>query len=242
MSDVVRSDQSLRLLLVDDEPRLTDLLSEELVDQGYRVEVASTIAEAWQFLHLEVLPELLVLDWSLPDGIGPDLCERMREDGIKIPVLMLTGHDEVSDRVLALDAGVDDYLVKPFSIDELLARLRALQRRRWEVEQSEPDQLLALGKIQMNITAKTVSVDGSTLLLLKKEYELLEKMMLADGRACAVNDLLLGLWQEAGLAEPDVLDVYLHSLQDKLLSSDSAVQLQGDVADGWCIRTVEGLA
>ena len=242
MSDVVRSDQSLRLLLVDDEPRLTDLLSEELVDQGYRVEVASTIAEAWQFLHLEVLPELLVLDWSLPDGIGPDLCERMREDGIKIPVLMLTGHDEVSDRVLALDAGVDDYLVKPFSIDELLARLRALQRRRWEVEQSEPDQLLALGKIQMNITAKTVSVDGSTLLLLKKEYELLEKMMLADGRACAVNDLLLGLWQEAGLAEPDVLDVYLHSLQDKLRSSDSAVQLQGDVVDGWCIRPVEGLA
>ena len=242
MSDVVRPDQSLRLLLVDDEPRLTDLLSEELVDQGYRVEVASTIAEAWQFLHLEVLPELLVLDWSLPDGIGPDLCERMREDGIKIPVLMLTGHDEVSDRVLALDAGVDDYLVKPFSIDELLARLRALQRRRWEVEQSEPDQLLALGKIQMNITAKTVSVDGSTLLLLKKEYELLEKMMLADGRACAVNDLLLGLWQEAGLAEPDVLDVYLRSLQDKLLSSDSAVQLQGSVADGWCIRPVEGLA
>ena len=242
MSDVVRLDQSLRLLLVDDEPHLTDLLSEELVDHGYRVEVASTISEAWQFLHLEVLPELLVLDWSLPDGIGPDLCERMREDGIKIPVLMLTGHDEVSDRVLALDAGVDDYLVKPFSIDELLARLRALQRRRWEVEQGEPDQLLALGKIQMNITAKTVSVDGSTLLLLKKEYELLEKMMLADGRACAVNDLLLGLWQEAGLAEPDVLDVYLRSLQDKLLSSDSAVQLQGSVADGWCIRPVEGLA
>ena len=154
MSDVVRLDQSLRLLLVDDEPHLTDLLSEELVDHGYNVEVASTISEAWQFLHLEVLPELLVLDWSLPDGIGPDLCERMREDGIKIPVLMLTGHDEVSDRVLALDAGVDDYLVKPFSIDELLARLRALQRRRWEVEQSEPDQLLVLGKIQVNITAK----------------------------------------------------------------------------------------
>ena len=242
MSDVLRLDQSFRLLLVDDEPHLTDLLSEELVDQGYQVEVASTISEAWQFLHLEVLPELLVLDWSLPDGIGPDLCERMRKDGIKIPVLMLTGHDEVSDRVLALDAGVDDYLVKPFSIDELLARLRALQRRRWEVEQNEPDQLLVLGRLQMNVTAKTVSVDGSTLLLLKKEYELLERMMLADGRLCAVNDLLLNLWQEAGLAEPDVLDVYLHSLQDKLLSSDSAVQLQGDVVDGWCIRPVEGLA
>ena len=154
---------------------------------------------------------------------------------------MLTGHDEVSDRVLALDAGVDDYLVKPFSIDELLARLRALQRRRWGVEQNEPDQLLVLGRLQMNVTAKTVSVDGSTLLLLKKEYELLERMMLADGRLCAVNDLLLNLWQEAGLAEPDVLDVYLHSLQDKLLFSDSAVQVQGSLADGWCIKPFEGL-
>ena len=241
MPDVVRLDQSLRLLLVDDEPHLTEFLSEELVDQGYHVEVASTIAEAWQSLHVEVLPQLLVLDWTLPDGIGPDLCERMREDGIKIPVLMLTGHDEVSDRVLALDAGVDDYLVKPFSIDELLARLRALQRRRWEVEQNEPDQLLVLGRLQMNVTAKTVSVDGSTLLLLKKEYELLERMMLAGGRLCAVNDLLLNLWQEAGLAEPDVLDVYLHSLQDKLLFSDSAVQVQGSLADGWCIKPFEGL-
>lgn len=239
MSDVVRLDQSLRLLLVDDEPRLTELLSEELVDQGYYVEVASTISEAWQFLNQDVLPELLVLDWSLPDGIGPDLCERMRVDGIKIPVLMLTGHDEVSDRVLALDAGVDDYLVKPFSIDELLARLRALQRRRWEVEQSEPDQVLVLGRLQMNITAKTVAVAGSVLDLLKKEYELLEKMMLADGHPCDTNDLLLSLWQEAGLAEPDVLDVYLHSLEAKLLCSDSELQLQGSAVDGWCIKPVE---
>ena len=134
MSDVVRLDQSLRLLLVDDEPDLTKLSSEELVDKGYLVQLASTISEAWQFLHLEVLPKLLVLDLSLPDGIGSDLCGRMREDGIKIPVLMLTVHGEVSDRVLALDADVDDYLVKPFSMDELLARLRALQRRCSNVE------------------------------------------------------------------------------------------------------------
>ena len=83
------------------------------------MQVASTISEAWQVLHLEVLPELLVLDLSLPDGIGSDLCGCMREDGIKIPVLMVTGRGEVSDRVLALDADVDDYLVKPFSMDEL---------------------------------------------------------------------------------------------------------------------------
>ena len=129
--EVVQADQSLRLMLVDDEPRLTDFLGVELEEEGYVVQIVSNISEAWQALQAELLPEIIVLDWTLPDGRGPDLCERMRTNGITIPVLMLTGHDEVSDRVLALDAGVDDYLVKPFSIDELLARLRALQRRRW---------------------------------------------------------------------------------------------------------------
>lgn len=152
--EIVQSDQPLRLLLVDDEPRLTEFLSDELEDQGYLVDVVPSVSKAWQVLQADVLPEILVLDWSLPDGTGPELCERMRSNGITVPVLMLTGHDEVSDRVLALDAGVDDYLVKPFSIEELMARLRALQRRRWEAEQSAPDQLVVLGRLELNITAK----------------------------------------------------------------------------------------
>ena len=85
-----------------------------------------------------------MLDWNLADGSGPELCQRMGDAGISLPVLMLTGHDDVSDRVQALDAGVDDYLVKPFSVDELLARLRALPRRRWEAEPAVPDLLLQL--------------------------------------------------------------------------------------------------
>lgn len=238
--EVVQADQSLRLMLVDDEPRLTDFLGVELEEEGYVVQIVSNISEAWQALQAELLPEIIVLDWSLPDGRGPDLCERMRTNGITIPVLMLTGHDEVSDRVLALDAGVDDYLVKPFSIDELLARLRALQRRRWEAEESAPDQLVVLGRLELNITAKTAVVSGLTLLLLNKEYELLERLMLADGQCCAAGDLLVSLWQEAGLAEPDVLDVYLQSLQNKLLAADAALCLQSSGNDDWCLAVVEG--
>lgn len=238
--EIVQADQPLRLLLVDDEPRLTEFLSDELEDQGYLVDVVPSVSEAWQVLQADVLPEILVLDWSLPDGTGPELCERMRSNGITVPVLMLTGHDEVSDRVLALDAGVDDYLVKPFSIEELMARLRALQRRRWEAEQSAPDQLVVLGRLELNITAKTAVVSGLTLLLLNKEYELLERLMLADGRSCAAHHLLVSLWQEAGLAQPDVLDVYVQSLQSKLLAADAALSLQASGREGWCLTEVEG--
>lgn len=238
--EIVQADQPLRLLLVDDEPRLTEFLSDELEDQGYLVDVVPSVSEAWQVLQADVLPEILVLDWSLPDGTGPELCERMRSNGITVPVLMLTGHDEVSDRVLALDAGVDDYLVKPFSIEELMARLRALQRRRWEAEQSAPDQLVVLGRLELNITAKTAVVSGLTLLLLNKEYELLERLMLADGGSCAAHNLLVSLWQEAGLAQPDVLDVYVQSLQSKLLAADAALSLQASGREGWCLTEVEG--
>ena len=96
-------------------------------------------------------PDLIILDWNLPDFSGIDICQRIRAGGITIPILMLTGHDEITDRVKALDAGVDDYLVKPFSIEELLARLRALQRRSnaLQPQASEPD-VLRIGDLELN--------------------------------------------------------------------------------------------
>jgi len=106
-----------RLLVVDDEPYMPDLLGDDLREEGYDVAFAGDGWTAWLCLMAEPVPDLVVLDWTLPDMDGPDLCQRMREAGIKIPVLMLTGHDDVSDRVRALDAGVDDYLIKPFAVD-----------------------------------------------------------------------------------------------------------------------------
>ena len=240
MQITTAAEHPIHVLLVDDEPRLRTFLKEELEIEGYEVTTVGDAACAWEQLDQPRLPELLVLDWNLPDGSGLELCQRMRKAGIKLPVLMLTGHDDVSDRVLALDAGVDDYLVKPFSVEELLARLRALQRRRWEAEQSEPDQLLLFGRLELNTTAKTAVVDGLNLPLLTKEYELLEQFMLADGQPRAVPDLLLSLWQEAGLAEPDVLDVYIHSLRAKLFSADSLLDVQITAAGSWSLRQVEG--
>ena len=119
----------LRVLVVDDETRLTELLRLELDVEGYDVDVASDGASGLIRSRTEPFPDLIILDWNLPDFSGIDICQRIRAGGVITPILMLTGHDEITDRVKALDAGVDDCLIKPFSIDELMARLRAMHRR-----------------------------------------------------------------------------------------------------------------
>ena len=125
----LESQHHVRVLLVDDEHKLTDLLRLELDVEGYDVDVASDGASGLIRSRTEPTPDLIILDWNLPDFSGIDICQRIRAGEITIPILMLTGHEEITDRVKALDAGVDDYLIKPFSIDELMARLRAMHRR-----------------------------------------------------------------------------------------------------------------
>ena len=117
-----------RVLVDDDERRLTDLLRLELDVEGYEVDIADDGASGLIRSRSEPAPDLIILDWNLPDFSGIDICQRMRIGGVHTPILMLTGHDDVHERVTALDAGVDDYLVKPFSIDELMTRLRAMHR------------------------------------------------------------------------------------------------------------------
>ena len=136
------ADQKIHVLLVDDEVNLTEFLRLELEFEGYQITVAMNGSSALIAARTEPTPDLLVLDWNLSDFTGIDICRRLRSAGIQTPVLMLTGHGDVSDRVMALDAGVDDYLVKPFSIEELLARLRALQRRTLAVGLNADSELL----------------------------------------------------------------------------------------------------
>ena len=147
-----------RLLLVDDEARLTELLSMELEVEGYAVEVAADGASGLIRARTEPAPDLIVLDWNLPDFSGVDICQRIRSSGITTPILMLTGHDDIADRVTALDAGVDDYLIKPFSIEELMARLRAMQRRAISFSGGDGDaaqpETLQVGDLTMNTNTK----------------------------------------------------------------------------------------
>ena len=233
MLSTTAADPPIQVLLVDDEPRLRTFLKEELEAESYVVSTAADAAGAWDQLDHPSPPDLLVLDWNLPDGSGPDLCQRMRDAGITLPVLMLTGHDDVTDRVHALDAGVDDYLVKPFSVDELLARLRALQRRRWEAEPVEPDQLLQLAGLELNLTAGSASLDGAPLPLLQKEFELLQALMRADQQACGQADLLAAVWGLENVDGVDLLEVYGESLQAKLRTSHDELVIESCGDGAW---------
>ena len=216
LTRVTTAEARLRLLVVDDEPRLRDLLADDLSDEGYDVAFAGDGAHAWLALMGEPAPDLVVLDWSLPDEDGPDLCKRMRESGLKTPVLMLTGHDDVHDRVRALDAGVDDYLVKPFSVDELLARLRALRRRRWAAEGEQPDEIVQLANLQVNVSRQEVFLDGTKLSLSTMEFRLLLQLLQAEGRSHSASELLEAVWGDAQQGERMLLDVYAESLMSKI--------------------------
>ena len=186
--------------------------------------------------------DVLVIDRMLPGLDGLAVVETLRKTGQETPVLFLSAKGRVDDRVAGLKAGADDYLVKPFSVDELLARLRALQRRRWEAEQPKPDEVLVLGGLSLNLTTETASLAGADLPLLKKEYDLLVELLRADGEPYEAEALLLNLWGEAGLASPTILDVYVESVQQKLSSDDSSPRLQSCTDQAWCLLEDSGVS
>ena len=219
------SEQMIRILLVDDEVRLTELLRLELDVEGYDVEVASDGATGLIKARSQPEPDLIVLDWNLPDFSGVDICQRIRSSGVTTPILMLTGHDDIADRVKALDAGVDDYLVKPFSIEELMARLRAMQRRAHgfsgsaQGSETESD-LLAVGGLTVNTQTRDVIRSGKKIQLSVKEYELLCFLMRGSGKVLERSEIMKGVWGEDFYGDDNLLDVYIRYLRQKVEHKD----------------------
>ena len=211
-----------RVLLVDDESRLTELLKMELEVEGYEVDVAADGATGLIRARSEPSPDLIVLDWNLPDFSGVDICQRIRSSAITTPILMLTGHDDIADRVMALDAGVDDYLVKPFSIEELMARLRAMQRRASTFSATndcgQHPETLQVGDLQMNTGTRDVSRSGRLIQLSVKEYELLNFLMRGQGKVLERAEIMRGVWGENFYGDDNLLDVYIRYLRQKIES------------------------
>ena len=219
------SDPTIRILLVDDEVRLTELLRLELDVEGYEVEVASDGATGLIKARSKPEPDLIVLDWNLPDFSGVDICQRIRSNGVTTPILMLTGHDDIADRVKALDAGVDDYLVKPFSIEELMARLRAMQRRAQGFLGSgqgndAESTFLEVGDLTMNSQTRDVHRSGQKIQLSVKEYELLHFLMRGSGKVLERSQIMKGVWGENFYGDDNLLDVYIRYLRQKVESED----------------------
>ena len=235
--------EQLRLLLIDDEPKLTEFLRMELEVEGYAVQIANDGASGLIALRGEPAPDLVLLDWNLPDFTGLDICRRIRSTGMTVPVLMLTGYDEDKDKVEALDAGVDDYLVKPFSIEELLARLRALQRRvqALQPQASEPD-VLRIGDLELNQANHDVRRGSRSIQLSNKEYQLLVFLMRSPNKVQSRLEILHGVWGESFYGDDNLLDVYIRYLRQKVESPEAPKLIHTVRGVGFMMRLEEAPA
>jgi two-component system OmpR family response regulator len=201
----------MRVLVVEDETKMAGLLKRGLEEEGYAVDVAGEGGEA-VWLATENPYDAVVLDVMLPDLDGFEVCRRLREAGRWSPVLMLTARDAVPDRVSGLDAGADDYLTKPFSFAELLARLRALVRR----GAPERPPVLGVGDLTLDPATRRVARGDLPIELTAKEFALLEYLMRHPGEVLSRTRLIEHLWDFAYEGGSNVVDVYVRYLREKV--------------------------
>ncbi len=201
----------VRILVVEDELKMASLLRRGLLEEGHAVDVARTGDDAlWMGRAVEY--DAIVLDLMLPGVDGIEVCRRLRESGVWAPVLMLTARDGVEDRVAGLDAGADDYLRKPFSFAELLARLRALVRR----GAAERPIVLQVGDLRLDPGTRQVWRGETEVRLSGKEFALLETFMRRPGQVLSRYQLLEHAWDSAYEHRSNVVDVYVRYLRDKI--------------------------
>ncbi|MER7134888.1 response regulator transcription factor [Streptosporangium saharense] len=211
--------EAARVLVVDDEPALREALQSSLEFEGYRVGLAQDGQAALDVLRREPY-ELVLLDVMMPRLDGLTACRRLRAAGNHVPVLMLTARDAVGDRVSGLDAGADDYLVKPFELDELLARVRALLRRGALASSAmSDDAVLVYGDLRMDTASREVTRAGEPLELTRTEYLLLELFMLHPRQVLTREQILSQVWGFDFEPTSNSLDVYVMYLRRKTESA-----------------------
>jgi two-component system response regulator MprA len=199
------------ILLVDDDRHIIDFLRRSLVYEGYSVDVALRGDEALQ-RAIDRPPDLIILDVMLPELTGIEVCDRLRRTGSTVPILMLTAKDAITDRVMGLDSGADDYLVKPPELDELMARVRALLRRR----SSEQEEVLRFADLALNTATRLAHRGEREITLTTTEYELLA-LFLRRPRQVVTRDIIMDrVWGYDFEGQSNVLEVYIGYLRNKL--------------------------
>ncbi len=201
----------MRVLVVEDVPKMAHLLRRGLCEEGFIADVAHTGADALQQVA-DATYDVIVLDVMLPDIDGTEVCRRIRADGVWAPVLMLTALDAIEDRIAGLDAGADDYLVKPFAFDELLARLRALLRR----GSTERPTVLEVAGIRLDPAAHLVWANDHEVSLTGREFALLETFMRSPDQVLTRDKLLERVWDLGYESRSNVVDAFVRLLRDKL--------------------------
>jgi two-component system copper resistance phosphate regulon response regulator CusR len=201
----------VRLLLVEDEARLAESIARGLRQAAHAVDQADRLSVAREKLALEDY-DAVILDVNLPDGSGFSLADELRRKRVATPILMLTARDTVEDRVKGLDSGADDYLVKPFAFDELLARLRALQRRQPDTQPV----VLTAEDLVVDPASRSASRNGVPIELTNTEYSLLEFLVRHPGRVCGRATISAAVWDENYDPFSNIIDVYVSRLRRKV--------------------------
>lgn len=227
----------MRILVVEDEHRVAHYIGQALAEEACAVDLAHDGARALE-LALTNEYDAIVLDLMLPGIDGLTICRRLRQAGRETPVLILSARDLVGDRVQGLDAGADDYLVKPFAIEELLARLRALLRRQSRAAAST---VLRVGDLELDPATRTVRRGGRPIALTPKEFALLEYLMRRAGRVLTRTMIAEHVWGFPFDHSSNVVDVYIKHLRDKLDEDGRPSVIQTVRGVGYVLQSPESL-
>jgi DNA-binding response OmpR family regulator len=211
----------VHLLVIEDDARLVRLLKRLLSQDRHVVETAMTAEEGLEIATSDLGLDAIVLDVGLPDRSGFEVARTLRKKGSQTPILMLTARDSVNDRVAGLDAGADDYLVKPFAYEELLARLRALGRR----PPTRKSTSLKSGRIELDEGTRRVLVGGKPVDLSQREFSILECLLRRPGQVLSRDQLLDYAWPYGVALTPNTVEAYIHLLREKL-GNDAANQVE----------------
>jgi two-component system KDP operon response regulator KdpE len=202
---------ALRILVVDDEPAIIRFLRASLENQGYAVSAAGKASAAMDTIR-KGQADFLILDLGLPDMDGLDVVKRLREEGATLPIIVLSSREKESAKVEALDSGADDYVTKPFGIDELLARIRMAQRHRLQQEGQRP--IFRAGDLSVDLVRRIVTVRGQEIKLSPREYEVLVLMVAQAGKVLTHRFILHEIWGSG--ADVQYLRIYVRSLRQKI--------------------------
>ncbi len=220
------------ILLVEDEVKLARFVELELNYEGYQVSIAYdglTALTAARELHLD----LVILDWMLPGLSGLEICRRLRSTGDKVPIILLTAKDEVSDRVAGLDAGANDYVVKPFSVEELLARVRAHLRRNQEADKAD---ILEFEDLSLNRRTREVYRCNRLIELTAKEFDLLEYLLAHPRQVITRDRILEQVWDYDFMGDSNIIEVYIRYLRLKLEANNEKRLIQTVRGVGYVLR------
>ena len=202
-----------KILIVEDEVKIARFVTLELEHEGYEVQAAHdgrtglTLCESWQ-------PDLLILDLMLPELSGIEVCRRLRQTS-DMPIIMLTAKDDVSDKVMGLDMGADDYMTKPFAIEELLARIR-VNLKKHRADRAVDTGARTAGKLRIEPASYGASFDGEPIMLTKKEFDLLNYLWQHEGTAVTRDELLSNVWGYEFAGDTNIVDVYIRYLRQKI--------------------------